>query len=135
MAEKKRYAIVGTGGRSVMYIDALLGKYGQDNELVALCDISQVRMDWHNRRVKDQFGAEEVKVYNPAFFAVPVRKWWEGRDFGISHPKAHLAIYKIYPSAAHQTVLVRDQFGRRYLQVVRSVLLAVPTLKLEWEES
>ncbi len=43
-------------------------------------------------------------------------------------------IYTLYPSRHERTSLVRDQFGRRYLNVRRSVLLGVPSLKLKWTE-
>ena len=49
MSERKRYAIVGTGSRAGMYVDAVTGQYSEQAELVGLCDLSQVRMDWHNR--------------------------------------------------------------------------------------
>ena len=49
MSERKRYAIVGTGSRAGMYVDAATSQYSEQAELVGLCDLSQVRMDWHNQ--------------------------------------------------------------------------------------
>lgn len=49
MSERKRYAIVGTGSRAGMYVDAAAGLYNDYADLVGLCDLSQARMDWHNR--------------------------------------------------------------------------------------
>ena len=86
-------------------------------------------------KLETQFGSGEAKIYYPAFFAVPVRKWWEGQTFGIHNEKAHLVLYKIYPAPAEKTVVDRDQFGQRYLQVFRSVLLAAPSVKLRWQEA
>ena len=43
--DRKRYALVGTGSRSRMYIDAITTTYRDVAELVALCDLSQTRMD------------------------------------------------------------------------------------------
>lgn len=54
MAEKKRYALVGTGSRAAMYIDALTTTYAEVGELVALCDVSQVRMAWYNTQLETQ---------------------------------------------------------------------------------
>ncbi len=48
---QKRYALVGTGSRSGMYIQALTQTYKDSAELVALCDLSQTRMDWYNRQL------------------------------------------------------------------------------------
>ena len=86
-------------------------------------------------KLEDQFGAGETKVYDPIFFAVPVKKWWEGQTFGIHNEKAHLAFYRIYPESMQKAIVVRDQFGPRSLQTYRSVLLAVPSVKLEWKEA
>ncbi len=85
-------------------------------------------------KLKDQFGSEKAKVYNPAFFAVPVIKWAHGRTFKINNKKTHLLLYTLYPKKTEKTIMVADQFGRRYLHVCRSVLLGVPTLKLKWTE-
>lgn len=85
-------------------------------------------------KLEDQFGGEEGKVDSPLFFAVPVKKWTARQAFEIHNEKAHLLIYRLYPSRHEKTILVRDQFGRRYLNVFRSVLLGVPSLKLKWTE-
>lgn len=85
--------------------------------------------------LEDQFGARETRVYQPVFFAVPARKWWEGQTFGIHNDRAHLAIYRIYPGSVDKTILTRDQFGRRYQQVFRSILLGVPSVKESWEQA
>lgn len=50
MSQRKRYALVGTGARAGMFIEALTTTYREVAELVALCDLSQTRMDWYNRR-------------------------------------------------------------------------------------
>jgi predicted dehydrogenase len=51
MAGRKRYALVGAGARAGMYLDAISTTYAASAELVGLCDLSQVRMDWHRRRL------------------------------------------------------------------------------------
>lgn len=60
----KRYAIVGTGGRAKMFVDALSGPYAENNELVALCDLSQVRMAWYNQHIAEDFGAAPLPTYH-----------------------------------------------------------------------
>ncbi len=42
-APRKRYAIVGTGARHVMFRDAILGQFSTSAELVGLCDANPVR--------------------------------------------------------------------------------------------
>jgi len=61
---RKRYAIVGTGGRAKMFVDALSSTYRETSELVALCDLSQTRMDWHNNRIAEEFDAAPVATYH-----------------------------------------------------------------------
>ena len=55
--QKRRYALVGTGSRASMFIDALTTSYRDQAELVALCDLSQIRMDWHNQRIQSHTGS------------------------------------------------------------------------------
>ena len=61
--QKKRYALVGAGSRASMFIDALATSYHTVGELVALCDLSQVRMDWHNHRIRSHAGLAPVPTY------------------------------------------------------------------------
>lgn len=65
---RKRYAIVGTGGRAKMFVDAIAGTYADTAELVALCDLSQTRMGWHNRRLAEMFGHDPVATFDAADF-------------------------------------------------------------------
>jgi predicted dehydrogenase len=58
-----RYAIVGTGWRAMMYVDALCGRYAERHELVALCDTSETRMRFHNERIAHKFGAHARPTY------------------------------------------------------------------------
>lgn len=63
----KRYAVVGTGGRSMMYLDALAGEYSSTCKLVALCDRNPGRAQLAARRARDA-GAGEVAVYTDEQF-------------------------------------------------------------------
>lgn len=64
----KRYAIVGLGSRSSMYTDALLSDFRHAGELVAYCDVNQIRMNRWNERYATKYGAEPVPTYKPADF-------------------------------------------------------------------
>ncbi len=85
-------------------------------------------------KLKDQFGASEAQVTYPYAFAVPAKKEHAGKVFSIYNEKAHLTIYKISPREIIKKVTVRDQFSRRYrsIEVLRSILLAVPSIKVKW---
>jgi predicted dehydrogenase len=60
--------VVGTGSRATMFIDALTGSYRDSAELVALCDSSQIRMEWHARRLRVERGVAEVPTYRAERF-------------------------------------------------------------------
>ncbi|MES2309764.1 MAG: Gfo/Idh/MocA family oxidoreductase [Verrucomicrobiota bacterium] len=62
--KRKRYVAVGTGGRIVGFIDPIVRDFRETCELVALCDLSQTRMDYHRHRLaKDYNYAGEIKTY------------------------------------------------------------------------
>src|SRR5262245_45086449 len=63
MKRRRRYAIVGTGTRAGMYVEALGATYRKTAELVGLCDLSQIRMDWHNRRLGTLAGLPPRPTY------------------------------------------------------------------------
>lgn len=51
MEQHRRVAIMGTGARAGIFIDATAVTCPTTAGLVALCDLSRTRMDWHNRRL------------------------------------------------------------------------------------
>lgn len=69
-----RYAIVGTGGRSWMYTNALCTTYTDHCELVALCDVNATRMEFYNREISDTLGARPVPAYSAYDFDLMIRK-------------------------------------------------------------
>jgi predicted dehydrogenase len=68
MKRRRRYAIVGTGTRAGMYVEAIAATYRRSAELVGLCDLSQTRMDWHNRRLGTLAGLPPRPTYRVARF-------------------------------------------------------------------
>src|SRR5438067_1487582 len=65
---KKTFALVGTGGRASMFIEAIAQRFPEHNELVAVCDVSKVRMEHYNKRLREQWNAEPVPVYGAEDF-------------------------------------------------------------------
>jgi predicted dehydrogenase len=59
----KRYAIVGTGGRAKMFIDASTRDFSEHATLVGMCDLSQTRMDAYNRLLTQEYGLPAVPTY------------------------------------------------------------------------
>ena len=66
MSASKRYAVVGTGLRSMMYLDAITDTFAGSAQLVGLCDVSETRMDWHNRRLHDKSGIAPIPTFTAA---------------------------------------------------------------------
>jgi predicted dehydrogenase len=65
---KVKYAIVGAGGRHVMYRTAITSTHAAaGNELVALCDVNEKRLALSASKVPDQTG-NGIATYSPAEF-------------------------------------------------------------------
>lgn len=74
MNDKIRYAIVGLGYRSHLYIKALASKYSATSELVAFCDVNQTRMNFANRVLRSEYDAEEVRTYKASDFDLMIKE-------------------------------------------------------------
>jgi len=61
---KKRYVQVGTGGRARFFYEAVASVYKETSEMAAFCDLSQTRMDYANRLLKEQYGVSPVPTYH-----------------------------------------------------------------------
>lgn len=68
--KRKRYAIVGTGGRADMYIAAIATTYKDVAELVGFCDINPCRMAYYNNELQTKaYGCHgAVPTYAPQDF-------------------------------------------------------------------
>ncbi|NOU97129.1 gfo/Idh/MocA family oxidoreductase [Paenibacillus sp. LMG 31456] len=51
MSSRKRYALVGTGGRASFFYSAIVKDFKESSELVAFCDVNQTRMDFANKKI------------------------------------------------------------------------------------
>lgn len=70
---KKRYVIVGLGGRHEMYREAILKDFAATSELVGLCDINPGRLALSIRRGQEQSG-REVAGYGVDGFETMLRE-------------------------------------------------------------
>lgn len=68
ISHKKKFVAVGTGGRIPMFIDPIARDYADSCDLLALCDISKVRMQYHRNRLMNDYGYHDVKLYDAAQF-------------------------------------------------------------------
>lgn len=64
---RRRFAVVGTGSRARLYIEAVTGKFRDSNELVALCDTNSGRL-LLAARTASQTGMRAPKTYLAADF-------------------------------------------------------------------
>ncbi|WP_309080860.1 Gfo/Idh/MocA family oxidoreductase [Zhihengliuella sp.] len=62
---RTRYAVIGTGNRCQMYIEAILGPHADVAELVALADTNPGRVEYYQDVVEQTFG-ERVAAFDPA---------------------------------------------------------------------
>lgn len=74
MTRRKRYALVGTGGRGLSFVDSVAGRFRDDCELVGLCDTNPARMEYYNRHVVDVLGGSPVQTFPADDFDDMVRR-------------------------------------------------------------
>ncbi|WP_281176700.1 Gfo/Idh/MocA family protein [Curtobacterium ammoniigenes] len=65
MADRTRYAIIGTGSRAGMYIGAMLGDHSDVAELVAMVDQNPGRMEYYRRLVAEQSPGLTPSTWSP----------------------------------------------------------------------
>ena len=63
---RARIALIGTGGRSEMYIRAILGAHSDTADLVALSDVNPGRVDYYQKLIAELGGAGPVRSFEPA---------------------------------------------------------------------
>lgn len=98
--QKRRYALVGTGGRAKMFVDALAATYQENNELVALCDLSQTRMDWYNDLLAEEHNHPAVPTYHADAF-----------DKMVAETKPDVVIVTTMDSTHHQYIIRAMELG------------------------
>lgn len=60
---KKKYVLIGTGGRSRLFHEAIFTTYQETSELLALCDLSQTRMDYTNHIIQTVYQKKALPTY------------------------------------------------------------------------
>ncbi|MCL6339466.1 Gfo/Idh/MocA family oxidoreductase [Pectobacterium carotovorum subsp. carotovorum] len=64
---KKKYAVVGTGGRAGLYLESIARDYQDQGQFVAFCDTNQTRMNYANQIVH-KYGHDNVPTYRAEQF-------------------------------------------------------------------
>ncbi len=68
MNSKKKYVLVGTGGRAEFFYSAIATDFKETSELSAFCYINQTRMDYANRLLVEKYGHSAVRTYKSVDF-------------------------------------------------------------------
>ncbi len=66
--DRKRYALVGTGGRAEFFYGAIAKDFQETAELVAFCDLNATRARYANQLLTEKYGGEPVKLYDASSF-------------------------------------------------------------------
>ncbi|TYP69587.1 Gfo/Idh/MocA family oxidoreductase [Paenibacillus methanolicus] len=68
MTVKKKYVLVGSGGRAEFFYGAIARDFRETSELLAFCDSNQTRMDYANKLLAERYDYETVRTYKPEQF-------------------------------------------------------------------
>ncbi|XID93270.1 Gfo/Idh/MocA family protein [Paenibacillaceae bacterium WGS1546] len=68
MGDKKKYVLVGSGGRAEFFYSAIATSFRDTSELLALCDTNQTRMDYANRQLEERYRYRRVATYKAERF-------------------------------------------------------------------
>jgi len=71
---KKRYVLVGAGGRAEFFYSALVTDFKETSELLAFCDINETRMNYANKMLVDKYGYQAVNMYKSNEFDLMIEK-------------------------------------------------------------
>lgn len=99
-AQPTRYALVGTGGRGLMYVDAVCGQYADHAVMVGLCDLSPTRMAYYNEQAADRYDLAPIPAYVAADF-----------DRMVAETRPDVVIVTSMDSTHHQYIVRAMELG------------------------
>ena len=71
--QQKKYALIGTGGRSSFFYTAIATTYKETSVIVALCDTNQTRLDYANTQLQS-LGHASVPTYKASSFDLMIQE-------------------------------------------------------------
>lgn len=74
MPTRKRYAVVGTGGRCRMFLDAICHDFPEHAELVGLCDLSPTRANYWAKYLRETYDIEATPTFTDDQFDEMLRQ-------------------------------------------------------------
>ncbi len=75
MSSRFKYALVGTGSRAHMYVDAIAGPHAASAELVAWSDSNEGRLDYYDQHLQDLGHTDLPRRFRPADLSSAVQKY------------------------------------------------------------
>jgi hypothetical protein len=146
--DRRRIEIDNQFGKQTIFIGAVIGMLAPARKLergsvfpgnldhYKLYRVLDGKLVGKEFKLEDQFGKSEALVLHPYGFAAPAKKQHGESAFPIRNAKLHLTLYHLQPMReVLKLVKFKDQFAIGYAQSLWSALLAVPTVKLKWEEA
>ena len=70
---RKKYVLVGPGGRAEFFYGAMVKDYQDTCELVAFCDVNQTRMDYANQLLEEKYDHPKINTYKGDEFDEMIR--------------------------------------------------------------
>ncbi len=71
---KKKYVVVGVGGRARFFYEAIVRDFQETSELVGFCDVNQTRMDYANSVLEERLDYHKVNTYKANEFEFMIEK-------------------------------------------------------------
>ena len=71
---RKKYVLIGTGGRAEFFYGAMVEDFRETCELVAFCDINQTRMDYSNQLLEEKYDHPKIATYLADEFETMIEK-------------------------------------------------------------
>ncbi|QYR23929.1 Gfo/Idh/MocA family oxidoreductase [Paenibacillus sp. sptzw28] len=68
MEQRKKYVLVGTGGRAEFFYGALAKHFRETSKLTAFCDINETRMVYANKLLMEKYDHPAVNIYRSEDF-------------------------------------------------------------------
>jgi len=117
MGEKKKYVLVGAGGRAEFFYSAIASTYQDTSELLAFCDTNQTRMDYANKLLAERYGYKAVHTYKSEQF-----------DYMIAQEKPDAVIVTSIDRTHHSYIIRAMELG---CDVVTEKPMTVDELKCQ----
>jgi predicted dehydrogenase len=74
MSNKKKYVLVGTGGRAEFFYGSMVRDFRETSELVAFCDVNQTRMNYANQMLKEKYDHPKIRTYKTEQFEEMIKQ-------------------------------------------------------------